>query len=427
MDVFTFSTEQKAAYRAEHAPSATDAQWEFFIMECERRRLVPGVHVAFKIKMVDEWSKALQNWAKVPKVVLITTVNALRLIAERGGKFEGYGATKYYYLEGSETIEKNIPVNSALYGVSVEGYRQGWRNPVFFFARYAAYVQNKDDGQPTSMWANRGPEQTAKCAEAGMLRMVAPEECGGLYLAEEFDKDTPAVQEQTAAAPLPEARVAPAVNQSAGTTERIETTVFDPKTIPPVDPGLKAALARVAEATPEALIAATSPAPAAPKRPVAPPKAPAAVKVPAPAQSLPVQPSPVPVQAPNPPQVTGGTTEANGAATPVTEQQPTSQPKPAPAPPAPPTAKPAPVEGEDAPFSKEEYTKFLEGRCAKLVRDRLDKAAPGKGGNLLRDYLHKVTGKKLQHIGAKTYESLISALEAMTPEAAIEFLKERAK
>jgi hypothetical protein len=437
MEPFKFSPEQRETYRAEHAPNATDAQWSFFIAECERRQLIPGVHVVFKLKLVDEWRPALSSWVKVAKVVLITTVNALRLIAERTGKFEGYGNTMYHYLEGTtDAIERNIPVNGKLFGVSVEGYRAGWKKPVFFFARFDAYAQKKDDGTLTSMWETRGPEQNAKCAEAGMLRMIAPEECGGLYIAEEFDKDT--VLEKSTSVPvsatLPEARVAPVVNQEPG---KVETTVFDPKTIPPVDPALKAILDADAKRREQELAQNAANAKACTAEPVkqAPtarkaPQPPKAPKAPLAAPSLPVQPETAAAGTPSLSTNPGGNTEAPSAV--ITGQepapQPTSQPKPVPAPPAPPTAKPAAVEGEDVPFEKAEYTKFLEGRCAKLVRDRLDKAAPNnKGGNLLRDYLHKVTGQKLQHIGRLTYERLISELEAMTPEAAIEFLKGAAK
>ena len=91
-----FTAEQKAAYRAVLAPNSTDAQWLYFITECERRQLVPGVHVVFTLKQASEWNRQLQAYVNTEKVTLITTIVALRLLAERTGKFAGYGDTIYY-------------------------------------------------------------------------------------------------------------------------------------------------------------------------------------------------------------------------------------------------------------------------------------------------------------------------------------------
>ena len=180
-----FTEEQKAAYRAVIAPNATDAQWEYFCTECQRRNLIPGTHVVFQVRPAKEWNAQLQQQVTVQKVALVTTINALRLIAERSGKFKGYGRFTYYYgdADGEPTKTSAIPLGRVPHAVSVELFRDGWVQPVFAHARYDACCQTKRDGNkevPTMMWTKRGEEQLAKCAEAFGLRMVAPEECGGL-------------------------------------------------------------------------------------------------------------------------------------------------------------------------------------------------------------------------------------------------------
>ena len=89
MEPLKFTEEQKRAYRAIVAPNATDAQWEYFCTECQRRNLIPGTHVVFQVRPAKEWNAQLQQQVTVQKVALVTTINALRLIAERSGKFKG--------------------------------------------------------------------------------------------------------------------------------------------------------------------------------------------------------------------------------------------------------------------------------------------------------------------------------------------------
>src|SRR5258708_5816167 len=94
-----FTEEQKSAYRKILAPNATEEQWTYFIGECQRRELIPGVHVLFQVRNAEEFSQQLQRKIQVQKVTLVTTINALRLIAERSGKFRGYGRFTYYYAD----------------------------------------------------------------------------------------------------------------------------------------------------------------------------------------------------------------------------------------------------------------------------------------------------------------------------------------
>jgi len=227
-----FTEEQKAAYRAVVAPNATDAQWEYFCTECERRALIPNTHVVFQVRPAKEWNAQLQQQVSVQKVALVTTINALRLIAERSGKFKGYGRFTYYYgdAEGEPTKTSQIPLGRVPHAVSVELFRDGWAQPVFAHARYDACCQTKRDGNkevPTMMWSKRGEEQLAKCAEAAGLRMVAPEECGTLYIEEEMpgrDRDDAIEGSKVGVADVtnlpPAPTVAPVVNQAPAVTPK---------------------------------------------------------------------------------------------------------------------------------------------------------------------------------------------------------------
>lgn len=189
-----FTELEKLAFRTEFAPKATDSQWALFIQDCERRSLIPGKHVIFSTRSSQVWDAALGQKVDEKKVAFITTIEALRLLAERAHLYTGRGPFVFYYLDEHDlpSIQSQVPLGRIPHAVSVTGHRAGWTEPVFSVARYDAYVQTKSSGGkdvPTKMWVKRAEEQCAKCAEAAMLRTLAPEELGGLYIQEEMGEE----------------------------------------------------------------------------------------------------------------------------------------------------------------------------------------------------------------------------------------------
>jgi hypothetical protein len=375
-----FSEAEKKAYRAVYAPTGTtDEQWEVFISECQRRALIPGTHVVMQLRTTNEWDSTLRQRIPVKRVVFITTINALRLIAERNGKYRGHNAFLYYYPDDENgSIVTRIPgldektgrmIAQRVHAVSGEFLREGW-NPQFVVARLDAYAQKKDDGTLTAVWANRTPEQLAKCLEALGLRTVAPEECGGLYIREE----------------IPD--------------EEVETST----------PIVQA--------------------------PVTPP--PSAVKIPT-GNSLPasapenVQTNPIPEQLSAVGNISGPDPKESVpeiAQTAAEKAEPAQQPMTvvsAPEKPAAPMAVAAQASIGDAPATQKEREVFL-GRAAKILRDVLSKLQPPlkNDKDLIKAYfLRKVGVDKLSAISALKWEELLQTLEkAGSPEAVAEIIKE---
>ena len=85
-----------------------------------------------------------------------------------------------------------------------------------------------------------------------------------------------------------------------------------------------------------------------------------------------------------------------------------------------PAAVPAPVQNVDALIPRPELDKYL-ARAAKIVRDRLPKAGlkDAEASSGVKNYLLKSSGKSgFRFISAAVFETLLSALEAGTPENA---------
>jgi len=279
------------------------------------------------------------------------------------------------------------------------------------------------------MWATRGEEQLAKCAEANGLRMVAPEECGGLYIAEESgdDSETPVKTDKweevqhvgfnsVPAEPVvvPAATVVPPVNQAPAETPIVQTTV-----LPLEEPAPKPSPA---------------PTPKLPNRPPPPPKA-AVPPAPAPKVAPPTayhhtREAVAEITAQIPPDATGTDKEKFLAGVAVQVQKEADAPAPAEraeindriardkdpqatvlasGPPfqTSPDAG-APDTGASGPTERKV---FLE-RAAKVVRDKL-KGVP-QSGDLIKEYILRQAGTKmLKEVSAASWEKILTKLEGM--------------
>ena len=218
---FNYTDSELKAMKSEYARSATQQQFDLWIAECRNRGLVPVKDVVLQVRATKEWNPDTKQKEFVKKTVHITTIQALRKLAERTGKYAGQLPSTWIYLDNaSKRTESDIPLpepgtNRPMipWAAKASVLRKGFEHPITVPARFEAYAQYfSNDGQQSlnTTWANRGPEQLEKCAEALALRKAFPEELGGLFLQEELrDEETVAAvaQESTenvqpAAAPV---------------------------------------------------------------------------------------------------------------------------------------------------------------------------------------------------------------------------------
>jgi phage recombination protein Bet len=204
MSEFNYTPEELKALKKEYAKNASDDQFNIWLAECRNRGLVPVKDVVLQIRATKEWSSETRQKEFVKKAVHITTIQALRKLAERTGKYAGQLPSKWVYLDdaGNPSIESEIPLPDKNkksepripWAAKASVLRTGFAHPITVPARFEAYAQyfsNGDTQSLNSTWANRGPEQLEKCAEALALRKAFPEELGGLYLNEELrDEET---------------------------------------------------------------------------------------------------------------------------------------------------------------------------------------------------------------------------------------------
>ncbi len=155
----------------------TESDFRMFLMICQRTRLDP---FAKQIYAVVRWDTKLQR----NSMTVQTSIDGLRLVAERTGRYAPGRATTYDY-------DQDGKLRSATAFIKKQTADGTWHE-ISYTAFYDEYVQKTKEGYPTKFWKDMGHVMLAKVAEAAALRRCFPMELSGLYTKDEMAQAEPA-------------------------------------------------------------------------------------------------------------------------------------------------------------------------------------------------------------------------------------------
>lgn len=176
-----FNRDQIDLVKRTIAKGASDDELALFLQQCTRTGLDPFSRQIYCVRR-KEYDK--DSGGYVEKSVTQVSIDGFRLVAERTGEYEGQTAPQWCAVDGlwRDVWLESAPPAAARVGV----WRNGFREPAWGVARFAAYAQTKKDGSLTAMWARMPDVMIAKCAESLALRKAFPQELSGLYTADEM-------------------------------------------------------------------------------------------------------------------------------------------------------------------------------------------------------------------------------------------------
>lgn len=162
-----WTKERLELLKATIAKGLNDNQFSLFVEVCKMRNLNP-------------FAKQIYAVVRQGNMVIQTSIDGYRLIAERTGKYLGQTSPEWC---GKDGVWRDVWTNKENpFACRIGVFKAGHSVPTIGIAYWDTYVA------PGPFWSKAGPHMLSKCSEGLALKKAFPEELSGLYTNDEMDQ-----------------------------------------------------------------------------------------------------------------------------------------------------------------------------------------------------------------------------------------------
>lgn len=161
-----FSQDQVELIKRTIAVGASDDELKLFLFQAQKSGLDPLKKEIYFIKVGG-------------RVQTITSIDGMRLVADRSGSYEGQTQPIFYDGDGKSYdiwLKKEPP-----FACKVGVWKKGFREPLYAVAIFSEYAKQ-------NLWLKMPSLMIAKVAEALALRKAFPNDMGGIYTRDEMEQ-----------------------------------------------------------------------------------------------------------------------------------------------------------------------------------------------------------------------------------------------
>lgn len=179
---------------------ATDDELKLFEQVCKRTKLDPFARQIYGIKSGGRF-------------MIQTSIDGLRLIAERSGKYRGQVGP---YFCGKDGVWKDVWLEGVPAACKVGVLHEDFKEPLYAVCRMDAYQQS------TPIWNKMPDMMLAKVAESLALRKAFPQDLSGVYGEGELPEDRAVLAPSKPVVHLPEPKPEWVKDEPESPTKEIE-------------------------------------------------------------------------------------------------------------------------------------------------------------------------------------------------------------
>lgn len=174
-EIVSYDERQREVLKSVLGSDLNDDELDFALINSQRTGL-------------DIFSRQMHVWKQQGKLIMMTSIDGLRLVARRTGKYSGRSDIQWMGADGiwvDAWIQEGHPLAARCSVRHLDD--QEPTTAVALWAEFAQYTTTDNGRVLRNLWKSKPTVMIGKCAEAAALRAAFPAEMSGFYTEDEIN------------------------------------------------------------------------------------------------------------------------------------------------------------------------------------------------------------------------------------------------